>query len=240
VFAPKPPRLKKLRMVKDHVHVFQPYDHNDHVDNWWSQVDFDKQFMGLDPSIDELISRLENVVSKMRVVVVGDDYLAYDHNLFKLAWDIQSQINESISDIVGPKIVAEGSAENTTRLDLTGLDGDRDKWYLLLGFIYNIGGGAQQVILRFNRIDDYVYWYRTNYLTAIPFIRFASGIYSGMNILFLYAKTGQPRPYILYHIVEEEAVLGWGFFNETETNITEINIISEAPVNIDARVLVLR
>ena len=92
-------QIKKLRKVQDHVHVFTPEDHNDHVDNWNAQLQFDEQFRGIDPDLDALIDQLKAIVSMMRKLKYGDFYMALDHNLFVDAWNIQTQINEKLKGV---------------------------------------------------------------------------------------------------------------------------------------------
>lgn len=87
--------VKKLRRVIDLVDVFEPEDHNDHVDNWEEQVSLDRELasaLGAE-GIDELIAKLESIVSSMRRVRAGDFYFADDHNKFVDAWEVQAQIN---------------------------------------------------------------------------------------------------------------------------------------------------
>ncbi len=76
------PEIKKLRYVTDHVHTFEDYDHNDHVDNWKAEVEILRE-AGVSES---LVQRIENIVKEMRYVSYGDYYYAEDHNRFVWAF----------------------------------------------------------------------------------------------------------------------------------------------------------
>jgi len=101
--------MKKLRKVIDLVDVFEPEDHNDHVDNWKEQDDTNKSLrdllnallekagLGPDPALDDLISELQSIIAQMRYVKHGDFYYAKDHNLFVDAWNKQQAINSEIA-----------------------------------------------------------------------------------------------------------------------------------------------
>ena len=101
--------FKKLRRVKDHVDIILPEDHNDHVDNWYAQLEFDEEMAKLvrDPTLDELISKLKDIISKMRRVKSGDYVEARDHNLFVDAWEVQLEINKLLAKLVLPPITLE-------------------------------------------------------------------------------------------------------------------------------------
>ena len=92
--------IKTLRRVKDHEDVFKEEDHNDHVDNWNTQVSINEELNPDDPDIVSLINQLKSIVSKMRKVKTGDWYYAQDHNLFVDAWDLQKQINDELKELI--------------------------------------------------------------------------------------------------------------------------------------------
>jgi len=93
-----PLQIKPLRYVKNRWEavepteaLFLPEDHNDHVDNWKSELDFLKSAnIGGD-----LLPQLESVLSSMRYVKDGDYYYAEDHNRFVRAFSILMHIIDS-------------------------------------------------------------------------------------------------------------------------------------------------
>lgn len=54
-----------------------------------------------DPDITTLIQQLQDIVSQMRKVKMGDYLYAQDHNLFVDAWNIQVQINDQLKNLLG-------------------------------------------------------------------------------------------------------------------------------------------
>ena len=101
--------VKQLRRVSDHVHIFEEQDHNDHVDNWKEQVEFNEsivsQMENANAELDELLGRLSDIVSRMRRVKPGDFYYAKDHNLFVDAWEVQTEINSRLRALLEQAIV---------------------------------------------------------------------------------------------------------------------------------------
>lgn len=89
--------MKKLRKVTDLVDVFEPEDHNDHVDNWKEQLEKNKQWISWYRDIENCVQELEQIINKMRYVKNGDYYSAEDHNLFVSAWEKEIEIDEKIA-----------------------------------------------------------------------------------------------------------------------------------------------
>lgn len=96
--------IKSLRKVVDLVDKFQPEDHNDHVDNWNTQLSINKQLSENidDPDLQSLLSQLSSLVSSMRKIKPGDFYYADDHNKFVDAWSLQVQINSMLTELITP------------------------------------------------------------------------------------------------------------------------------------------
>jgi len=92
--------IKTLRRVEDHVNKFLEEDHNDHVDNWNTQVSINEELNPDDPDIDSLINQLKSIIAQMRKIKTGDWYYAQDHNLFVDAWDLQKQINDELKELI--------------------------------------------------------------------------------------------------------------------------------------------
>ena len=89
--------IKKLRYVQDHVHVFIPEDHNDHVDNWKAQVQIYEDFRGTSPEYDSLLDELEDLVNQMFYVFEGFYYSKEHHNLFVKAWRKNLELLKELS-----------------------------------------------------------------------------------------------------------------------------------------------
>jgi len=98
-----PPSLKQLKK-RVPGEVIAPEDHNDNVDNWSMQLDFDCGMVEVDPDIKDLVDELSSIVSSMRKVKYGDFVLADDHNKFVDAWLVQDQINKELSKLGKPKL----------------------------------------------------------------------------------------------------------------------------------------
>jgi len=91
--------FKQLRRVRDHIDEFKEEDHNDHVDNWKTQLGKLSEIsskLSDPPELTDLITRLKSVVNSMRKVKAGDFYTADDHNKFVDAWELQTEINDLI------------------------------------------------------------------------------------------------------------------------------------------------
>jgi len=91
--------FKQLRRVRDHIDEFLSGDHNDHVDNWKTQLGKLSEIsskLGDPPELADLITRLRGIVDSMRKIKAGDFYMADDHNKFVDAWELQKSINEAI------------------------------------------------------------------------------------------------------------------------------------------------
>jgi len=122
--------VKRLRYVKDHVHVFLPEDHNDLVDFFRAceqeLSDLVDRLRGagaaLDPQIDAKLDQLRSVLARMRYVKYGDWYFAQDHNLFvdaaKLIADLIDELKE-VTVVGAPAEVEATGYERVAYRELT-------------------------------------------------------------------------------------------------------------------------
>lgn len=163
--------IKSLRKVKDHEDDFLPEDHNDHVDNWKTQLDF-LTSLGLDdPELNALISQLKSIVDSMEKIEAGDFYYAEHHNKFVDAWDTQVQINDVLRELIIPPSVP---LLGHTRL------GQTEPTDLGQGIYQENVKGVGTLVLRLKRKYEYITTHELN--LAFKMAELAAGKHVGERI----------------------------------------------------------
>jgi len=153
---------------------------------------------------------------------------------------VSGQIRELIHDpTIRLRTVAEAYSEYTTQLSLTGLDGDRDKWYLLFVRGRCVTGLYTYMTVLFNNDSGKNYWIEGYYFTGIQVLAVEEDFPVGLSLLFLYAKSGCERPFVGTSISKTLGREIFGFWKNKTDNIYEIDVVASRTSEMEARVLAL-